>query len=70
MFVIVEFHNDVDLDEARQLVIRTKPDDPRSDNLLHYTLLGRDPYQKLMRLSDWMKWLTVFPRPRADQWEA
>jgi Matrixin/Glucodextranase, domain B len=61
MFVIVEFHNDVDMDEARQLVLERGLKIIERDNLLPYTLLVQGPLAKLMRLPDWDEVAYVFP---------
>src|SRR5439155_22932591 len=61
MFVIVEFHNDVDMDEARQLVLERSLTIIERDNLLPYTLLVQGPLEKLMRLPDWDEVAYVFP---------
>src|SRR5882672_1540416 len=48
MFVIVEFHNDVDMDEARQLVQERSLTIVERDNLLPYTLLVKGSLGNLM----------------------
>src|SRR5712691_1494792 len=61
MFVIVELHNDGDMDEARQLVLERSLKIIERDNLLPYTLLVQGPLGKLMRLPDWDEVAYVFP---------
>jgi hypothetical protein len=61
MYVIVEFHNDVDMDEARQLVLERSLTIIERDNLLPYTLLVKGPLGNLMRLPDWDEVAYVFP---------
>src|SRR5437773_592568 len=52
-FVIVEFHNDVDMDEARALIMERNLTIIERDSLFPYELLVQGPLGGIMRLTDW-----------------
>ena len=61
MSVIVEFHNDVDMVQARALVLERDLSIIERDSLLPYELLVQGPLDRIMRLSDWDEVAYIFP---------
>jgi hypothetical protein len=60
-FVIVEFHKDVDMDEARALILERNLHIIERDGLLPYELLVEGSLDKVSRLVDWDEVAYVFP---------
>jgi hypothetical protein len=59
--VVVEFHRDVDMDEARALVRERNLQIDERSNLLPYQLLVEGPVADILRLPEWDEVAYVFP---------
>ena len=60
-FVVVEFHPDVDMDEARALVLERNLQIDERPSLLPYQLLVDGPLDAVSRLAEWDEVAYIFP---------